>query len=70
MAASFLCEDCLPEGSSLACASFGDLFKTGPPRHCQGRNDRILRGVIGGYRCSCKCNQGSRFTWTSSAGAA
>lgn len=54
MAVSHLCEDCLPEGSSLGSFAFLDL-KAGKPRHCRRRNDRVMRGVMGGFRCSCWC---------------
>lgn len=53
MSASHTCMDCVPEGTDLG---FGGLV-AGVPIHCHGRNDNIRKGLIGGYRCSCVCNQ-------------
>lgn len=53
MSASHLCFDCIPEGTQTE--RFG--FMAGPPPHCHGKNDKITPGVIGGYSCSCECNQ-------------
>ncbi len=52
MVALVLCFDCTPEGRDIG---FG---LTAPkPRHCEGRNDRVREGVIGGVRCPCACNR-------------
>lgn len=52
MVALVLCFDCQPEGRDMG------LGLTAPkPRHCEGRNDRVREGVIGGVRCPCDCNR-------------
>lgn len=52
MVALVLCFDCQPEGRDMG---FG---LTAPaPRHCEGRNDQVREGVIGGVRCPCSCNR-------------
>lgn len=53
MSVSWLCFNCVPEGTRLG---FSDLT-TGTPQHCNGRNDTTRPGLLGGYRCSCECNQ-------------
>lgn len=53
MSVSFPCFDCVPEGTSLGVLD----LTAGPPTHCQGRNDTVRPGLIGGYRCSCECNR-------------
>jgi hypothetical protein len=53
MSVSWLCYDCVPEGTPLGLTD----LTTGPPRHCHGRNDTTRKGVMGGFTCSCECNQ-------------
>lgn len=58
MVVTYLCGDCLPEGTPLLVGfeGFGDL-KAPKPTHCYGRNNQVTPGVLGGYRCSCLCVQ-------------
>ena len=55
MVAMILCSDCLPEGREIG------LGLVAPkPRHCHGKNDRTIRGVMGGVACPCECNRSTR----------
>jgi len=59
MAASFLCHDCIPEGTKLSLVPLLSI-EAGPPGHCHGKNNRTTPGLIGGYLCSCSCAQRPR----------
>lgn len=56
MAVSYLCVDCFSEGTTYGFAG----LVAGPPVHCHGRNDKVMPGVIGGFRCICKCAREAR----------
>jgi hypothetical protein len=46
--ASFVCALCRP-------VRLPGVVLASEPSHCFGRSDHVVPGVLGGYRCSCKC---------------